>query len=183
MANATAGKSPILLYGLLFGVTSIIYSVILYIGGVNAYMHSSNKYIGLAIAVGFAFLTAWQLKKQQGGYLEFAVSLKSIFKVMVIGIILSGVFDYILFNYIDVTFREAIRQASIEAMEYEMVKRNMSQTEIDKSMEWMEKFNSFGVAAQFLTFAIRCIIHFIIALVVSAIMKKKPSVFHNSFNQ
>ncbi|HUP14064.1 MAG TPA: DUF4199 family protein, partial [Niastella sp.] len=96
MTDASAGKSPILLYGVLFGVASIIYSVILYLSGVDAYMHSANKYIGVAIAIGFAFFTAWQLKKQKGGYLEFPDALKSIFKVMVIGILLSSVFDYFL---------------------------------------------------------------------------------------
>jgi hypothetical protein len=183
MTNASAGKSPILLYGLLFGVVSIAYTVVLYLGGVKAYMHSSNKYIGIAIALGFAFFTAWQLKKQQGGYLEFADSLKSVFKVMVIGILLSTVFDYFLFNYIDTSFREVVRQASIEAIENEMVKNNSSEAEIERTLQWMEKFNSFGVAAQALAFCIRCIVHFIIALVVSAIMKKKRPVFENSFNQ
>lgn len=181
MTTASAGKSPILLYGVLFGVISIAYTVILYLGGVNAYMHSSNKYIGVVIAVGFAFLTAWQLKKQNGGYLEFAESLKAIFKVMVIGILLSTIFDYVLFNYIDVAFREALRQASIDAMIYEMEKSNMPQSKIDQTLEWMEKFNSFGLAAQALAFAIRCILHFIIALIVSAIMKKKRPFFENSF--
>lgn len=183
MTTASAGKSPILLYGLLFGVVNIAYTVILYVGGVNAYMHSSNKYIGIAIAIGFAFLTAWQLKKQQGGYLEFSDSLKSIFKVMVIGIILSTVFDYFLFNYYDVQFREALRQASTEAMIIEMEKSNMPQSKIDDTLEMMEKINAFGVAAQAMAFAIRCILHFIIALIVSAIMKRKRSVFDNSFNQ
>src|SRR5687767_780608 len=128
MTTASAGKSPILLYGVLFGVASIAYTVVLYLGGVNAYMHSSNKYIGVAIALGFAFFTAGQLKKQQGGYLEFSASLKAIFKVMVIGILLSTIFDYFLFNYIDVPFREALRQASIDAMVQEMEKSDMPQS-------------------------------------------------------
>ncbi|MCS3799126.1 DUF4199 domain-containing protein [Niastella sp. OAS944] len=183
MTTASAGKSPILLYGLLFGVISIVYTVILYLGGVNAYMHPSNKYLGVVIAVGFAFLTAWQLRKQQGGYLEFADALKGIFKVMVIGILLSTIFDYVLFNYIDTAFREALRQASIDAMIYEMEKSNMPQSKIDQTLEWMEKFNSFGLAAQALAFAVRCILHFIIALIVAGIMKKKRPFFENSFNQ
>jgi hypothetical protein len=183
MINASAGKSPILLYGLLFGVVNIAYTVILYLGGVNAYMHSSNKYIGIAIAIGFALLTAWQLKKQQSGYLEFSGSLKAIFKVMVIGILLTTIFDYVLFNYIDVGFRDAVKQASIDAMVLEMEKKNASDTEIEKGLEFMEKFNAFGVAAQVMAFAIRCILHFVMALVVSAIMKKKRPVFENSFNQ
>ncbi|HUP12366.1 MAG TPA: DUF4199 domain-containing protein, partial [Niastella sp.] len=126
--------------------------------------------------------TAWQLKKQRGGYLEFSDALKSIFKVMVIGILLSSVFDYFLFNYIDVTFRDTLKQTSVDAMIQEMEKSNVPQSQIDQTLEWMEKFNSFGLAAQALAFAIRCILHFIIALIVSAIMKKKRPVFENSFN-
>ncbi|THU38400.1 DUF4199 domain-containing protein [Niastella caeni] len=183
MTTASSGKSSILLYGVLYGVTSIAYTVILYLGGVAAYMHSANKYIGVAIALVFAILPAWHLKKQQGGYLEFSDALKSIFKVLVIGIFLSTLFDYILFHYIDVPFREALTQASIDAMVKEMENSDMSDEKIEETVEFMSKFNSYGLAAQALAFAIRCILHFILALIVSAIMKKKRPVFENTFNQ
>lgn len=182
MTTASSGKISTLLYGVLYGVTSIAYTVILYLGGVEAFMDPSVKYVGVAIPVAFAFWVAWQLRKQQGGFLEFSDSLKTIFKVMVIGIILSSVFDYILLNIIDVPFSQALMQESSRQLEREL-QGKMSQEKIDEMVEKMSDINQYSFAMQGLTFAIRCILHFIVALIVSAIMKKKRPVFENTFNQ
>jgi fructose-specific phosphotransferase system IIC component len=180
MTNAS-GKSPILLYGVLFGVTSIALTVIMYLGGIGVWM-SKISYLGIAIPVAFAFFVAYQLRKQDG-YLEFSDCLKSIFKVMVIGLLLSMIFDYVLLNYIDKPFNEALMQATQQEMERELIKKGMSQDKIDEFLENMGKANKYALAVYGLTFAIRCIIHFVLALIVSAIMKKKRPVFENSFNQ
>jgi phosphotransferase system glucose/maltose/N-acetylglucosamine-specific IIC component len=182
MTTASSGKSSTLLYGVLYGVASIIYTVILYLGGVESFMDPSVKYIGMAIPIGFAFWVAWQLKKQNGGYLEFAEALKGIFKVMVIGILLSMIFDYVLFNFIDKPFNQALMQESSRQMEKEL-QGKMSQEKIDEIVDKMSNVNQYSVAMQGLAFAIRCILHFIVALIVAAIMKHKRPVFDNTFNQ
>lgn len=182
MTTASSGKISTLLYGVLYGVASIVLTVIMYLGGVEIWM-SKISYLGIALPVGFAFLTAAQLKKQQGGYLEFADSLKTVFKVMVIGLFLSMVFDYILLNYLDVAFNQALMQATTQEMEKEMIRNKMSQEKIDEFLENMGKVNQYSLALHGLTFAIRCILHFIVALIVSAIMKHKRPVFENTFNQ
>jgi hypothetical protein len=182
MTNASAGKFSTLLYGVLYGLTSIALTVIMYLAGIEVWM-SKISYLGIVIPVAFAFLVAVQLKKQQGGYLEFSHSLKTIFKVMVIGLLLSMIFDYILLNYIDKPFNEALMQATQEQMERELIKKGMSQEKIDEFLENIGNANKYALAVYGLTFAIRCILHFVLALVVSAIMKRKQPVFENSFNQ
>lgn len=182
MTTASAGKSSTWLYGVLYGVTSIALTVILYLGGVEAFMHPAVKYVGIAIPIAFAFWVAWHLKKQQGGYLEFTDSLKATFKVLVIGILISMIFDYILFNYIDVPFNQALMQESAREMEKQF-QGKMSQEKIDEMVDNMSNINQYSFAMQGLAFAIRCILHFIVALIVSAIMKRKRPVFENTFNQ
>jgi len=181
MTTATPGKSSTLLYGVLYGVASIALTVILYLGGVEFWM-SPVSYLGIALPFVFAFFTAAQLKKQQGGYLEFADSLKAIFKVMVVGLLLSMIFDYILLNYIDVAFNQALMQATAQEMERKMVEKKIPQEQIDEMMDKMGNADKYTFALQALAFAIRCILHFVVALIVSAIMKRKRPVFENTFN-
>jgi hypothetical protein len=182
MSTPSSGKSFILLYGLLYGVASIAFTVILYIGGVPFFM-SPIAYLGIALPFAFAFLVAAQLKKKQGGYLEFSESLKATFKVMVLGLLISMIFDYILFKYIDVPFNQALMQATAQEMERKLANTNMSQEKIDEYVDKMANTDNYSLPFQGLTFAIRCILHFIVALIVSAIMKRNKPMFENTFNQ
>jgi hypothetical protein len=59
----------------------------------------------------------------------------------------------------------------------------MSQDKIDEMVEKMLNTNNYTLGKMFLGFAIRCIGLFIIALIVSAIVKKKRPVFENTINQ
>jgi hypothetical protein len=102
---------------------------------------------------------------------------------MVIGLLLSMIFDYVLLNYFDKSFSEALMQATAQEMERKMVEKKMPQEQIDDVMEKMGNVNNYALAIYGLTFAIRCILHFIVALIVSAIMKRKRPVFENTFNQ
>src|SRR5690242_7421603 len=105
MSTEPSGKSASLLYGLLYGAASIAFTVFLYLGGVKAFMSPVAR-LGILIPIAFAVLTAWQQKKIQGGYLEFSEALKTIFKAMVLGLAMSMVLEYVLFNYIDVAFNQ-----------------------------------------------------------------------------
>jgi hypothetical protein len=183
MTTASSGKNVSLLYGLLNGGVNILITILLYLGGVKWFM-SPLLYLSFVFLILFAVLAARQQKKQQGGYLEFGEALKTTFLVLVIGLFLSTVFEYILYNYIDVPFGQALTQATAEKFGREMENYNvMSQEKIDEAVEQMLNTNAFTIGKMFFGFALRCIGMFILALIVSAIMKKKRPVFENTINQ
>lgn len=182
MTTETSGKNVNLLYGLLYGGVSIAFTVILYLGGVKWFLNPI-AYMGYVIPIVFAVLAASHQKKLQGGYLEFSEALKTTFMVLVTGSLISVAFDYILFNYIDVPFRQALMQESAQKVERMLEKLNMPPEKIDEAVDKMLNSNSYSVGQLLLGFAFRCIGLFILALIVSAIMKKKRPVFENTFNQ
>ena len=182
MSTASSGKSVSLLYGLLYGGVSIVFTVLLYLGGVKWFM-SPVAYLGLIIPVLFAVVAAVQQKKQQGDYLEFSEALKTTFLVLATGALISTVFDYVLFNYIDVPFREALTQASMEKMEKIFLKMGMPQDKIDEETAKLMDKNNYTIGKLLLGFAFRCIGLFVLALIVAASVKKKRPMFENSFKQ
>src|SRR4051812_40267056 len=103
MTTASTGKNSNLLFGLIYGGVSILFTVILYLGGVERSM-GKLTYLAFVFPILFAVLAALQQKKQQGGYLEFSEALKATFTVLVVGTFLSVAFEYVLYNYIDVPF-------------------------------------------------------------------------------
>jgi hypothetical protein len=157
--------------------------VILYLGGVERSM-GKLTYLAFVFPILFAVLAALQQKKQQGGYLEFSEALKATFTVLVVGTFLSVAFEYVLYNYIDVPFGQAMTQAAAEifrkaAEKYKM----MSQDKIDEAVDKMLNTNNYTIGKMTMGFAFKCILLFVLALIISAIVKRKRPPFENTFNQ
>lgn len=182
MAGETmSAKNPAVLYGLINGGVSILFTVILYLGGAQTFV-SPIAYLGFALPVVVCVIGGLQIRKQRG-YLEFSEALKATFLIMVIGSLIATIFQFILFNYIDVSFREALAQVTAEQAEKLMRRFGASEDQIEKTVEESLNQNNYTVGRLMFGFVFYCIFWFVVALIVSAIIKKKRPPFENSFNQ
>lgn len=182
----TTSTPPRLPFGLLYGLinagVSIIFTVILYLSGINAFI-SPVAYLSMIFPIAICVLGGLHRRRAQGGFLEFSEALKTTFAILVIGSAISTLFDYVLLNFVDPGFRDALTQAAAEKVEEMMGNFNVPQTEIDKAVEKTLSGESYKPGQLLLGFALRCIGLFLVALIVSAIIKKKRPPFENSFNQ
>ncbi|MEQ1797371.1 MAG: DUF4199 domain-containing protein [Lacibacter sp.] len=168
----TKQSNPLVQYGIISAVVGILMYTILYLGGVKFFM-SPVAYIGYAIPIVFAVLACLKQKKNQGGYLEFSKALKISFGVLVITALTSTIVSYVLMNFIDQEFSQAMQQASMEMTEKMMKKFGAPQDTIDKAIADAAKTNPFSLSKMALGFAFYCIFWFLISLIVAAIVKKK----------
>ena len=166
-------------YGIISAIIVVVFYVLLYLGGIEWYL-SPVAYIGYALPIIVAVLAAVKQKKLNGGYLPFGEALKGVFLVFVITGLGSTLFQYFLFNYIDIPFREAISQKTAEMSEAMMRKFGMSDDVIDKSTEEILSGKGYTAGKMMLGFAVGCIFSFIIALIIAAIVKKKKPEFPES---
>lgn len=172
-----------LLFGLIAAGVAILLTIILYILGAS-YFVSPIAYLSFLVPIVFAVLAGKAQKKNQGGYLKFPEALKTVFTVFVVWSFLSTVFSYILLNYIDVPFREALAQQVAEKMEQFLTWAGAPQKDIDKAVEESLNANNFTLKKQFLGFAQGTILWFLLSLIIAAIVKKnKPEFELDSFNQ
>jgi len=172
-----------LLYGLIAAGIAIVFTLVLYILGASYFVHPI-AFLAYAIPIVFAVLAGKAQKKEQGGYLEFSQALKTVFTVFVIWSFFATAFSYVLLNFIDVPFREAMAQQAAEKTEEFMQKFGAPQKDIDKAVEEALNGNSFSFKNQFLGFALGSIFWFLISLIIAAIIKKKKPEFElDSFNQ
>ncbi|HYE54759.1 MAG TPA: DUF4199 domain-containing protein [Chitinophagaceae bacterium] len=169
-------QNVFLTYGLISGIVSILFALMLYLGGTEWFLHPV-AYLGFAIPIVFAVIAAVKHKRNNGGYMSFGEALKGVFLVFVIGSLLSTAFNYIMFNFVDVPFAQALTQASAEKTSEFMEKFGASQEDIDKMVENSFKGNPYSLGKMFFGFVFGCIIWFIIALIIAAIVKKKRPEF------
>jgi len=174
------GKKPNygLSYGVILGLVSIIYTVILYLGGVKLFL-SPLAWVAWCIPIVIAVLGGLKQKKALGGYMSFGEALKTVFLVFVIGTLISTAFNYVLLNYIDVPFREALAQESAVVMEKMMRKFGASETTIEKSVADTLNGNSYSIGKVLLGYVFFLIGWFIVSLIIAAIIKKNKPEFQN----
>jgi hypothetical protein len=179
--SSSSSKNLGVLYGLINGGVAIVFTVILYLGGAKMFV-SPIAYCGIILPIIVCVIGGLQIRKQQG-YLEFAQALKVTFLILVIGSLIATIFQFILFNYIDVPFRQALAQETAQKAEQMMRKFGASDAQIEEAVEKTLNKNNYTIGNLLLGFVFSCIGSFIVALIVSAIIKRKRSPFDNSFNQ
>ncbi|HTN05773.1 DUF4199 domain-containing protein [Agriterribacter sp.] len=165
-----------LTYGLISGLASVIFGLMLYLGGVKWFVHPI-AYAGFVIPIAIAVLAGLKQKKLNEGYIDFAATLKVVFTTFVIGTVISTLFNYVLFNFIDVPFREALTQETAEKAQQMMQKFGANQEQIDKAAEDMMKGNNYSFSKQMLGAAFFCIFWFVVSVIIAAIIKKKRPEF------
>jgi hypothetical protein len=169
-------------YGIISAIIVIIFYLLLYLGGIEWWLNPI-AYLGYVLPIVMAVLAAVKQKKLQDGYLSFGEALKGVFIVFVITGIGSTLFQYVLFNYIDVPFRDAMSQKIAQMTEETLRKFGMGEDDIEKATDEILTGKSYTAGRMLLGFAFGCIISFIVALIIAAIVKrKKPEFPQSQFN-
>jgi hypothetical protein len=89
------------------------------------------------------------------------------------------VFSYVLFNFIDPAFAQSVTQLTVEKLQQTFDKIGGSQEMIDKAVKDIMNKNIYSLPSLFQSFMFSCIFNFIIALIISAIVKKKRPDFES----
>jgi hypothetical protein len=165
--------------GLIAGLAMILLTTVLYLSGVSAYLGPA-AYLGYAILLTMAIVAPLREKKAGGGYLEFRDALKAAFLVFVIALALQTLFSWVLMNYIDPAFRQAVEQVIMEKMEKFMLRMNMSQDKIDEALSKDRGANQFSLSKSMIGLCVSYIVFFLISLVIAAIVKKKKPEFNEA---
>lgn len=165
-----------LVYGLITGLIICIISLVQYLGGLKTYM-SPIGYLTYVILIVMAVLAGLKQKSLNGGVLEFSEALKVTFSVFALALLLQTLFTYVLFNFIDPSFKEALAQEILNKTEEFMRNFGASDSQIDDAVESQRGKDPFSLGRVMLGYGISCIVCFIISLIISAIIKKNKPAF------
>jgi len=157
----------------------ILLTTILYLIGVSTFLGSA-AYLGYVILLAMAIAAPLAEKKARGGYLEFRDALKAAFMVFVIALALQTIFSWVLMNFIDQPFRQAVEQEIMAKTEKFMLNMGMSQDKIDEMQARERGVNQYGLPRMLMGLAVSYIVFFLISLLIAAIVKKKKPEFSES---
>ncbi len=178
-SNPTIKKNIGMTYGLVAGLIIIVIVLIQYIGGLKMYMNPILGSISYLILITIAVLAALKLRKQQEGFLEFGEALKVTFTVFALALFMQTVFTYILFNFIDISFKDTLIVESMNKNEQWLRKIGTPDDQIEKAMDMQRGRDPFSVNLVLLGYGTTCIIAFIFCLLISLVVRKKKPAFNN----
>lgn len=157
----------------------ILFTTLLYVSGVQSFI-GGVAYLGYVIMIGLAVAAALAQKKAGGGYLEFMEALKVCFTVFVIALIAQTLFTWLLLNVIDTHFKEVLKVEVIKKMQEVYTRFGIPSEKIDQAITDERTRDHYSLREMSMGFAFSCIVHFIIALVIAAIVKKKKVEFSDA---
>lgn len=153
-------------YGIIAGIISIIYSLILNITDL-AFTNKSLSWISFIILVAAIVLAMREFKRQNSGYMSYGQGLGIGTLVSVVSSILGGIFTYIYVKFVDTGYIEKMRSMQIADMEA----REMNDEQIDQAMSMSEKMMTPEMIVVFAIIG-GLVFGFILSLIIAAIMKK-----------
>ena len=162
----------ILTWGLIAGIASIVYTLIMYMAGLM--QNKPLQYAGIIITVVCLYLGIKTVRDQcLGGFISYGKSLGTGVLISLISTIISVIFLIVLYTVIDQGLIDLTLQESIQ----KMTERGMSEDQIEQGISMARKFFLPSLLIGGLFFG--TLIGFIISLVLSAFLKKEENPFVN----
>lgn len=122
-------------YGLIGGIISIAYFLILNLAGINMTQGYWN-WVGYLITAVVIFMAHKQYKESGEGFMSYGQGIGIAFWIGLISAVLSSIFTYIYIKFVDTSFIDMIKDKQIEGMEA----KGMSDAEIDQAMKIASMF-------------------------------------------
>ncbi|ALM48403.1 hypothetical protein AMR72_05520 [Flavobacterium psychrophilum] len=159
-------------FGVILGIVSILITVIIYVTDPTKFV---SIWVGLGIILMnliFGIFVIAKTKQALGGFITFKEAFTVYFITMALASLISIIFMYLLFNFIDPSIKETIMVATTEMTVNMMKNMGVKTEEIRKTVEAMREVDNFSILKQLQSYLGGLLIHTIIGLIVAAVMKK-----------
>ncbi len=170
-----------LIWGLITGGMLILFSLFLYIFDLMG--NKSMAYFSyLLIVLGLVLGTLQYRNKSLGGYISYGQSLASGVLIALFAGIISALFTFIFFTYVDPAAYQAIVNAQFEKVANDLSAKGLTDEQIDNAIEMGKKFSSpliTTLSSMFMT----PLVGTILMLIISIFIKKNNNSFEAFIHQ
>lgn len=165
-------KSIALNYGLYLGGALALITVIIYAVDIKLMV---NMWLGiglLLLIIAMGIIATAKAKSIFDGVLSFKDAFSAYFITTIVGIAISTLFSFILFNFVDADAAEEIKKLTIEATITMMEGFNAPPETIAQSVKEIESTNQYSLVNILKSLVWSALFQAVIGLIVAAIMKK-----------
>ena len=160
-------------FGVVTGVISVLITTLIYIIDLSWFTSFWMLIVMLAIYIVIACVMLSKTKKELNGLMTFKQGFTTYFLSAVIGILISVVFNIVLFNFVDPGARETIKELSLESAVSMMEKFGAPQEEINKTILKMQDTDQFETVELLKGSIFSMLFSAVFGLIFAAIFKSK----------
>jgi hypothetical protein len=162
-------------YGIITGVVSALITTAIYSIDLKLFTAWWVTVLSISSYIIIAMVLLTKTKKELKGIFSFKEAFTTYFISAVIGILISVVFNIVLFNFIDPSAKESIKEISIKYAVEMMQKFNAPSSAINEAVKKMQENDQFSIVELLKGSAFSIVFSSLFGLLLALIFKSKPS--------
>lgn len=162
-------------FGVISGIISILITTLIYSSNIKLFTSFWTGLISILIYIVISVLLLIQTKKSLNGIFSFKEAFTAYFIFAVVGILISLIFNIILFNYIDPSAKETIKELSIKYAVEMMQKFNTPSEAMNKTISDLKANDQFSISQLFKGSIFSIAFSAVFGLILAAIFKSKST--------
>lgn len=165
-------------WGLISGALQIAFVVIQYVIDPALMIAWWNSLLSIGLLVALMVGAAMEYRDREGGWMSYGTSVWLMFRVCMLGSLLSVAFMGLLYNVIDKGLDERMKEITLEQMEQMLEKFDVPSEQIEEQMEAIEERDFSQTPRALITsWMISVVFGLFLALIASAFTKKNEPLF------
>ena len=162
-------------YGIITGVLSVLITTLIYVIDLKLFTSTWLGFLSIAVYIIIGVVSLSKTRKEFKGSLAFKDAFTTYFISAVIGIMISVVFNIILFNYIDPAAKETIKELTMKYTVEMLQKFDTPASAINDTIKSLEENDQFSVFKLLQGSLFSILISALFGLILAAFFKTKSS--------
>lgn len=162
-------------YGVITGVASALITTLIYSIDLELFTAWWVGLLNITFYIIIAVLLLSKTKKELNGIFPFKDAFTTYFISALVAIIISVSFNIILFNFIDPSAKDTIKELTIKYMVRTMEKFNAPASTINEAIKNLKENDQFSILGLLKGSLTNIVISTIFGLIMAAFFKSKPS--------
>jgi hypothetical protein len=162
-------------YGVLTGIGSVLITTLIYVIDLELFTAWWVSLVSATFYIVVAIILLSKTKKELKDVFTFKDAFTTYFICALIGIIISVIFNIILFNIIDPTAKETIKEITIKYMISTLEKFNTPPAAINEAIKNLQENDQFSIPGLLKGSLTYIVINSIFGLILAAFFKNKQS--------
>lgn len=158
-------------FGVLSGIISLLITTLIYVINVNMFASWWVGLSGIMISVVLAILLLNKTKKELSGQMTFKECFTTYFIMAVISILIATVFNIVLFNFIDPSLKETLKEIILKTSVEMMQKFGAEKQAINDAIKTIKETDNFSIGSQIKGLLTNIVVSSIFGLILAAFFK------------
>ena len=160
-------------FGIILGVFSVLFTTAIYVIDLKLFTSWWIGLVSIAIAITIGVVLVSKTKKQLNGVLPFKDAFTVYFIAALIGTVISTVYNYVLFNFIDPSAKETLKEITMKYTAEMMEKFGAQAAQVNEAMKKVAETDNYSLGNMLMGLAIALVVQAIFGLILAAIFKSK----------